>query len=459
MTESPFVRTSAVVRCASCQQKYRIKSSHVQRELTTGPRTLDEAETVLRSDSVDIDPDDIAPVSIDDDGNVVGLSGLSELMRQSDAQGAKAKMQERMEDAPAQGSSEGAPPEAVVRLRDGATQPTSSAERRAKLLARRKKKRTTTLALSGVVALLLIIGGLLIVMSQPDQSDPEPNDLANSNGADTPGNGGQAATPPDPNDPADPPTPITDPELFPDVGSPSPNPDPKYVAKQTGPAPDAQPTDVPTVLTPATRIEHEGWYIMFPPRGSAQAAGEVDIQISELTPEVFGVDQTLLTGKVTNRSERVLLSGELHVMLLDSSGRVFAETYLPLIMIGAGGEQEVGLAIASRHWQQKRGVRTSVKADAWGEEMSPMQGVQIDPIGIGPNTAVRLSAKHGGGVAMRGVLIQLEAKDDLGRVIARFVVANEQLYVAADSWLDLVVATPLDEGQQAARWSAVVQPR
>ncbi|MGB0768203.1 MAG: hypothetical protein ACPGYV_10880, partial [Phycisphaeraceae bacterium] len=96
VTDSPFVRSGAVVRCGACDAKYRIKTSHIEREVVTGPRTLDETDAVLRSDSVDIDPDEVAPVSIDDEGNVVGLSGLSELMRFSDSAADAASSQDKL---------------------------------------------------------------------------------------------------------------------------------------------------------------------------------------------------------------------------------------------------------------------------------------------------------------------------------------------------------------------------
>ena len=60
-----------------------------------------------------------------------------------------------------------------------------------------------------------------------------------------------------------------------------------------------------------------------------------------------------------------MLSGELHVMLLDSTGRVFAETYTPLVMIEPGGKQAIALPIATRHWKRSRGVRAGVVVTDW----------------------------------------------------------------------------------------------
>lgn len=461
------MRTGAVVRCASCNGKYRIKSSQVERVLTTGPRTLDETDTVLRSDSVDIDPDEIAPVSIDDEGNVVGLSGLSELMRRSDAQGAKDRVVAQM-DRPEPPPSRGAQPEpvqGVVRLDDdGSATESSAAQRRARLLARRRRKRTNAIVIASLACLVVVSGVVvaMLVMQRRAGDDAVPrnegvakpgeDDNALPSGVADTEDDGPAADP-------DPETPTPGGALFVGLDPPLPNPDPKFVAPWSTPDPDAVPADVPTVVTPARRLAHEGWYIMSPPRGSANAAGEADVEVDELTPSEDEQGRTVLAGAVANRTERVLLAGELHVMLLDSSGRVFAETYTPLAMIDAGDSQRVALPIATRHWKQARGVRTAVTVSAWTDTLSPLAGVVIDPVGSGASTALRISARNRTDSALRGVLILVEAIDARGELIERFAVENEKLYVSGGDWLDMVVATPLSSEVPPARWSVLVQPR
>lgn len=470
MIESPFVRTGAVVRCGGCGFKYRVKSSQVERVLTTGPRTLDETDTVLRSDSVDIDPDEVAPVSIDDEGNVVGLSGLSELMRRSDAQGAKNKVLAQME-APAPPASKprskDKPREGVVRLDDEPVTDSSAAQRRARLLARRRRKRTHAVVLAAL-ACLVVVGGVVVatvVMRQRGGDTQRQGQTAR--GGDKAG-GLQDKTPPNEN-PAPggqgdqpsqgPGTTAPAGDLFAGLAPPTPNPDPKFVPPWPVPDPDAVPTDVPTVVTPAKRLAHEGWYIMSPPRGSADAAGEADVGVDDLTPGEDKQGTTLLTGAVNNQTERVLLAGELHVMLLDSSGRVFAETYMPLAMIGPGAAQQVVLPIPTRHWKQARGVRTAVTVDAWSKSLSPLPGVAVQPVGQGGDATLRISARNRTGSALRGVLILIEATDARGAFIDRFVVENEKLYVSGGQWLDMVIATPLPDSRGKATWSVIVQPR
>lgn len=466
MIESPFVRTSAVVRCESCQHKYRIKSSYVERVLTTGPRTLDEADAVLRTDSVDIDPDEVAPVSIDDDGNVVGLSGLSELMRQSDAKGSMARVQAQMEEPPmAKQPGSAQAMQVTVELRDPPDAPAGTGRRRGGAGGARRKKKTNNGLLIGMLAGLLVVTAVVLaVVLMGDKDDPPPQTAGNNNPSppakpnpdDTASNPSDPVTPqpgPDPTDPR------PDGERFDNVGPPHRNPDFIYRPPWPTPDPTQPPADTPTVLTPSVRVEHEGWYVMSPPRGSAQAIGESDVELGELIPQPIDDSRTLLAGTIVNRSPKALLSGELHVMLLDSSGRVFAETFMPLVMIGAGAEHRVGLPIATRHWKRARGVRTSVSVNAWGDKLSPMPGVVLDPVGKGAQAVLRVSARHMGEVALRGVLIQLEATDEQGRLIARYVVENEQIYVGVKDWLDMVVATPLDPSQEAANWSAVLQPR
>lgn len=466
MTESPFVRNGAVVRCASCQKKYRIKSSHVERVLTTGPRTLDEADSVLRTDSVDIDPDEIAPVSIDDDGNVVGLSGLSELMRQSDAKGAKAKIQARMHDpASSDDGRDGVGPPAVERIDDQPAS-TSAAQRRARLLAQRKRKRKNALVLTSLGCLLVVSGVVLFMVLNQEKNrdgvesngtaaDDTPPKPGNNNPSNPNGNNGNNPRP----DPGTDNPPAVDPELFAGIGPPTRNPDPRYIVPVVRQRPDVMPADVPTVMIPSRLVAYEGWYIMQPPRGSANAGGDADVEVGELTALDLDADQTLLTGAVVNRSEKALLGGELHVMLLDSSAAVFAETYVPLVMIAPDGDQKISLPIATRHWRRARGVRMGTKVTSWGESLSPLPNVKVDPVGQGEHAALRVSAFHTGDTALRNVLVLIEAVDSDGVLAARFMIENEKVYVASQTWLDLVVATPVDADQNDLRWSAMIQPR
>lgn len=463
------MRTSAVVRCASCQKKYRIKSNHVERVLETGPRTLSEGETLLRTDSVDIDPSEASPVSIDDDGNVVGLSGLSELMRQGDARGTKDKLKARAEDTTSNYGKTSRDSDAALRLPDNPANPQSAA-RRQRLLAKRKRHRTNLALVLSLVLLLLVSGGvLLFIVTGAGKGKAGSGESATKNGQPAPDNTGdpsdttnQAQKPPGtsndpgPGESGKPPKNVA-PSLFAGIGEHRPNPKVKFVPPWSRADPDALPADVPTVLTPAKAVVYEGWYITSPPRGSAQAVGEPDIDISELSPREVSEELTVLSGSVTNRTSRALLAGEMHVMLLDSSGRVFAETYLPLVMLGADAEQAVSLPIATRHWKKVRGVRTSVKALRWREALSPIAGVSLQPVGEGENTAVRVSARYQGEAPLRDVIIQLEARDSAGGLLRRFVVQNEQIHVAPGGWLDLVVQTPLPQDSTAEQWSAVVQ--
>lgn len=470
MTESPFVRNSAVVRCASCNTKYRIKSSHVERVLTSGPRTLDETDHVLRTDSVDIDPDEASPVSIDDAGNVVGLSGLSELMRQSDAKGAKAKLQSHMKEAPPaaktpRSASADQSAGAITRLDDEPATTGGASQRRAKLLARKRQMRTNAMIIAALTCLLVVSGVVLFMLTRGGKDE-----APTSNGTAAAGDEGQPK-PDDGDVQLFPPTDAgtrqvqddgnqsPDPVLFADVGPPSSNPEPKFVAPWPTPDPGALPADVPTVVTPARPVEHEGWYVMSPPRGSANAVGVSDIEVGELEDRPLEDDMTLLSTAVRNKTARALLTGELHVMLLDSSGRVFAETYMPLVMLGPGAEQEVALAIPTRYWERKRGVRTGTTVRDWGESLSPVSDVALDPVGAGPYAALRISARHRGEAALRGALILIEAADSRGGLLRRYVVDNEKLYVGAGEWLDLVVQTPLDSAPGPVTWTALVQPR
>lgn len=471
VTDSAFVRSGAVVRCPTCQHKYRIKGSHVERVVLTGPRTLDESDSVLRTDSVDIEPDEVAPVSIDDEGNVVGLSGLSELMRWSDAQGSKEKLNQRVQEEAKQPSAPPSAPPAAKPARKkpskAKTKPGRSAQaatsRRPRGKARRKNNTQAYLIVGGLV-LVLVGGGIAAVIAFGGGGQTQQETVAGG-GEEV---GGEQKPPEQPVDPPKGPGP-GDPSSTTQVVTtpgytlprkPSPNPDPKFVASWIQADPTVPPADVPTVLTPGKAVLSEGWYVTTPPRGTADAVAEVGVELGEFVPVPKDEDTVVLTGSVVNRTEQTVLSGELHVMLLDSTGRVFAETYTPLLMLEAGQEHAVSLPIAKRYWDRSRGVRSGVTVTGWADEITPLPGVRLAAVGSGQSAAVRVSAKlDEGAKPMRGVMMLIKGLNDEGRAVCQYLVSEENLYVTPGEWLDVVVSTPMKPGQDVARWSALVQPR
>lgn len=502
---SPFVRVGAVVHCSSCTGRYRIKSSQVTRNVTTGPRTLDELDPLLSGDSVDLDPDtDASPVKIDDQGHVVGLSGLSELMRQGDAKQAKAGLKKRAKDADAlkpppaakvtrsaKGKPSPAPPSvskpkpksksavaaspAVTRLPDA---PPADARERAQQRARQRKLQTNLMiaAVGGTIA-VVVLAVLLLMAINPDE--PEAPRKASNNPAD-PDNTQTDPPPdtgPDPRDPVmfptdreDPtdPDPGTagnpsdpdprDPQLFGHDRHYSTNPSPRYVARATASNGSDRPDEVPALLTEPQILEHEGWYILSPPRGFADAAGEADVELSELQA-LFTNDQgqTILVGTLTNRGETAAIAGEAHVALLDPAGRVFAETYLPFALLEPGASASVRLSIAQRFWERARGNRTHAVVQQAGESIQSLANVRLEPIGTGPSAAVRVSVRNEREQWLRDAVLVLTASDLDGTPVARFRVAQDDLFIAAGDWLDMVVHTPMPESANARyQWSATL---
>lgn len=470
-TRSPFIRSGAVVRCAACEYKYRIKSSHFERKLHTGPRTLDETDSVLRSDSVDIEPDEITPVSIDDEGNVVGLSGLSELMRWSDdqanAQSKPSAKQARARSRHSRQRDQNPLPKArraksrnktksKAKAQPNTTRDDSRLSPRERAIAiKRAKKQKQYILLAGV-SLLLIIAGIIVPQflpgSSPSASEtPDPGDRLDSVGD-------PHASKPNTRDKPAPETghskSTDDIHLFATGQKPSPNPGNRFQAPWLFIDSVLPPIDVPTVLTPATEMTHEGWYVMNPPRGSAEASGDSDVELNKfiVVPQSDGM--TLLTGSVSNNASQAVANAELHIMLLDSTGNVFAETYCPLALIPPNGKQAVNLSIASRYWRRSRGVRAGVQVTQWADEMNPIPGVRLASTGAGPATTLRVSVKHVGEKPMRSVMILFTANNSNGDPIARFLVNEQNLYIPKDRWLDLVIATPLPEGTAATDWAA-----
>lgn len=471
VTESHFVRSGAVVRCDACDQKYRIKSGHFERVIHSGPRTLDETDSVLRSDSVDIDPEEIAPVSIDDDGNVVGLSGLSELMRFSDDQAqtdvdhviqkdkAKRKSKKQANDEPLPQAKAVSP----KRSKKTTKEPTPTTARERAQALKRKKQHKLYIMLGSSALILLVFIAILIPMMLPDDAD---ND--NDNGDDPDGDTfvGTEPSPPDQTPSPDTdtgkdiaPKPDNDDLLFTNADKPSPNPATKFVPPWSPSATSPLSQDVPTVLTPAKHLTHEGWYVMTPPRGSADATGDTNVKLNQLTAAKLNDTTTRLTGSINNNTNQLVMAGEAHLMLLDSTANVFAETYTPLGMIPPGDQQQITLDIPTRYWNRSRGVRAGVQIAEWRDQYTPIDNLEINPVGQGPTAALRVSTKNNTDKPLRAVSITLHAKDEDGNTLASFLIQENNLYIPQNHWLDLVIATPLPEDTAASDWSCSVISR
>ncbi|MBX2853266.1 MAG: hypothetical protein KTR15_16140 [Phycisphaeraceae bacterium] len=470
VTDSPFVRSGAVVRCPACEHKYRIKSAHFQREVHTGPRTLDETDSVLRSDSVDIDPDEVSPVSIDDEGNVVGLSGLSELMRWSDNQD-----QSQVTGTPSPTRSKGKQGQATqgelpqakpAKTKSGgkakAAAPKSKPGKgRARAQALKRKKRNQMYILLGsvgaaVILLAIIVPALLpektpTTETGPDQDKPDETVVDNNPSGTEPGPKPDGGTP-DPEVP-------DEVRVFSEHYTPSPNPVLTFQPPWNEPDTSLPPRDVPTVLTPAEHLTHEDWYVMNPPRGSADASGVSNVELGQITASSLPNNQTLLAGSVANNTDQAVARGELHIMLLDSTGNVFAETFTPLAMIEPSSKQPISLTIPTRYWKRSRGVRAGVQVDAWSDPVAAAQGIELAHTSLGASSAVRVSLKHTGDRPLRGIKMLLSATDSRGSAVANFLVEENSLYIARDQWLDLVIATPLQDGREVAEWATLLQTK
>lgn len=472
--QSPFVRHGAVVLCDSCEHKYRIKSIYVERQVTTGPKTLDESDPLLRGESVDLDTaDNPAPVKIDDDGNVVGLSGLSELMRQSDQAHAQAQAIART-----RASDDAPPPEAkITRPADPRPRPATTRPRKPRS-ARNKKRGPMPLILGGVLFLLLAgtVGGVAYVLTQGGSTDTPGTDPSASNHPPNgnPGAGAGVDQNPDlfPDVPGNPGGPDNgtgngggDPDTRPNWLTDGPpiedNPDYQYdPAARSAESP--RPTDVPTVLSRAMPLVHEGWYVLTPPRGSVEATGGGDIELSKLEPVVIaGVESqtVVLAGVLTHRGEGEVLSGEAHIALVDAAGRVFAETYLPFAALRPGEPQPVRVEIARRHWERARDVRTRAIVLVGRETLDVLEGVVVQPAGTGPWSSVRVTVRNPSNRWLRDALILLWAEDVSGAVVARYRSEQTDIYVDPEGWLDIVIAVPLAEGTGPVSWHAeVIRP-
>ena len=213
------------------------------------------------------------------------------------------------------------------------------------------------------------------------------------------------------------------------------------------------------MLTPAVPLAHEGWYVMNPPRGAAEASGISNLEPGQIRASPLNDKQTLLSTELTNNSAQTAVHGELHVMLLDSTGNVFAETYGPLAMIGPRARQPYALTIPTRYWERSRGVRVAAIVQERADHPPPLRGVRLHPADLGPSSSLRISVKHTGNKVLRGVSILITATDNDNNALASFLFKEENLHIRQNHWLDLLVATPLPPGKQSANWSATVVPQ
>lgn len=453
------MRSGAVVRCTACENKYRIKSAYVLREVHTGPRTLDETDSVLRSDSVDIDPDEMSPVSIDDEGNVVGLSGLSELMRWSDAEATNRSTDVSTAVHDRIASEQNAPLPTATPASAKKQQSTVGTGRARAQALKRKKQKKTYITFAGtfiVLVALVLIAVQLLGGKSPDttaDSDKPADQNEETPVATTSAGPALLDKTPDPSPPRDETV-----GLF-DKHQPEPNPDQRFVAPWLEQNQANPPTDIPTVLTPATPLTHEGWYIMNPPRGAADASGTSNVELSQIRASPLNDKQTLLATSITNSSAQAVIRGELHMMLLDSTGNVFAETYAPLAMVGPSDKQPYALTIPTRYWKRSRGVRAAVTVQEWADQPTALKDVRLHPVDLGESSALRISVKHTGDKVLRSATILINATDNDGNALASFLFKEENLYIRKDHWLDLLIATPLPPGKQSANWSATVVPQ
>ena len=474
VTDSPFVRSGAVVRCESCRQKYRIKSAHFERVIHTGPRTLDEADSVLRSDSVDIEPDEASPVSIDDDGNVVGLSGLSELMRWSDEnakpeQNGKAKRKRKPEDALKARLESDETPLPAAKVADAAA-PSSGRRSRPTKRGRRRRKNQTPLLILAVVFGVLIGGGLVILLLSMGNGDaPE---IANDNGQ----SGTQNPTPteikPDPDGAGVTPGPIKpdngtegggnsdsdngkppDP-IRPDPGTETTDP-PGPVNKdgiQLGA--DGLPLNAPTELLPTVAIIHEDWYLMDPPREPNQPVLTPGLVISEPFRQQGRTDtHALVIGKIRNFGSQSLVHGEIHVMLRDKRTRVFAETYFPLMMLSNDAERAITLPIESKLWGEVDSVSIGVRGLTWADSLERINDLRVNPVVVPEGQALRISCDYKNETPLMSALIHARAIGADGKLLKQFLLQQRDLGITKGKWLDLLISTPLEEGLEPASWS------
>lgn len=195
VTAASFIRVGAVVDCAACGHRYRIADAHVKRKVA-GPVQTDAAGEPTFAQTM---AQPAASRRVNPDGSVVGLSGLSEMMRQVGSQGGS---------APHAGKGAGdvslppPPPAATV-----ATALSGSKLRLNRMKQRVRQRRTQSIyILSGIMGITLIffIGIFLLITRSPTPPETDPTVIAGNGSGNT---DGQEQVPPlDPNDPDHPAT-------------------------------------------------------------------------------------------------------------------------------------------------------------------------------------------------------------------------------------------------------------
>ncbi|MEM1355507.1 MAG: hypothetical protein AAGC44_09635 [Planctomycetota bacterium] len=448
-------------------------------------------DPLLAGDGTDLEPDtDAAPVKIDESGQVVGLSGLTELMRQNDAERAKADARARSKaaeppptaritrQAPARTPKhkpEKPPPSKPSKsskpskTKEKTTEPTITARERAQQRARQRKLQTTLIIASAAACVVVMLLVLIVVLGSENGDDTQSQTNLNASPADN-NNPRQTQReqnnqpgpielfPPDPDDPDPQVTNPNQPSLFGVGNNYSENPEPRYTPR-TDRQRDRPPAEVPAVLIQAQLLTHEGWYILTPPRGAIDAAGTAgDVELSALT-KAYTTQQgtTILSATLTNRGERAVVAGQAHLALLDPAGRVFAETYLPFALLAAGETREVRLGIPQRFWDRCRDHRTRAIVLSDAPSLTHLNEVQLAPVGQGPNTAVRVSVRNPRDQWLGDAVLVLTATDLDGHPVARFRLTQQDLLIAPGQWLDMVVHTPLpDTGPAIIQWQATL---
>lgn len=165
MVRGSFVRVGAVVDCPSCHKRYRVTDSLVTHRIRSKAASPVEAEAVEAHEP--------SLPRMDEDGNVIGLSGLSEMMRDHP--------KPEPGSAPSQSM-----PKAARRGKEtaGDSKPTP-ARYHAQEAERKRRRRSMYLLLGVLVGAVAVLGGGLILASR--MADDEPSTAASDNGELGPG--------------------------------------------------------------------------------------------------------------------------------------------------------------------------------------------------------------------------------------------------------------------------------
>lgn len=160
----------------------------------------------------------------------------------------------------------------------------------------------------------------------------------------------------------------------------------------------------------------------------------------------------------------VALQGKARLVMVDGTGKAVAQTYVPLIGVSRENFQAVLVAIPEKYQQSDLSMREAgvegVQFSPDAKVLRTEYEVEKRVVGEGPDTAVRLSLLYVGDKSAAQMLVLIAGMTHVGEPVRRYVV-NWDKSVAPGDKVDFWCRLPVDPSLDIRKWvvTAVACPQ